>query len=68
MAIKYDYKNYMAICSEKTLQSNQKGFFMQFADHVAETAGKQWIKDVFGKLESDKDRIKIIYDHSAVSK
>ncbi|XP_017778668.1 PREDICTED: SET and MYND domain-containing protein 4-like [Nicrophorus vespilloides] len=53
---------YMSICSEKTLQSNEKGFFMQFYESVAATAGEDWIKNVFGKLKSDRERIRIIYD------
>lgn len=60
-------KDYLTRCSQKTLQTNEKGFFLQFADHVAEVAGKNWIKNVFGKLKSDRERIKIIFEYKPVS-
>ncbi|KAF5302663.1 hypothetical protein FQA39_LY19054 [Lamprigera yunnana] len=57
-------KDYLIRCSEKTLQTGQKGFFLQFADHVSDVAGSKWIKNVFGKLKSDGERIRIIYQYS----
>lgn len=68
MASKFIDKDYLLRCSEKTLQTNEKGFFLQFADHVAEVAGSNWIKNVFGKLQTDKERIRIIYQYKPVSK
>ncbi|GJQ85448.1 hypothetical protein Trydic_g23873 [Trypoxylus dichotomus] len=59
---KYHDKIYTTICSEKTLQSNEKGFFMQFVEIVAKEAGEEWIQSTFGSLKSDKERIKIIYE------
>ncbi|KAF5269624.1 hypothetical protein FQR65_LT05963 [Abscondita terminalis] len=59
-------KEYFQRCSEKTLQTNEKGFFLQFADHVADIAGSKWIKNVFGKLQSDSERIKIIYQYKPI--
>ncbi|CAH0564117.1 unnamed protein product [Brassicogethes aeneus] len=55
-------KTFMSICSEKTLQTNEKGFFLTFADLVAEKAGENWIKNVFGALKTDRERIRIIYE------
>ncbi|RZF38510.1 hypothetical protein LSTR_LSTR006105 [Laodelphax striatellus] len=43
-----------------TLQSDRKGFFLTFAENVAETAGKDWIEK-FGKLKSDEERIKYVF-------
>lgn len=62
----YKDDRYMAICSERTLQTNSKGFFMNFAQLVSENAGQQWIKHVFGKLKTDKERIRIVYSHEQV--
>ncbi|XP_025836273.1 histone-lysine N-methyltransferase ASHR1 [Agrilus planipennis] len=59
-------KDYLSRCSEKTLQSNENGFFLQFADKVEEVAGNNWINDVFGKLKSDKDRLRILYKFEPV--
>ncbi|KAJ8956664.1 hypothetical protein NQ318_014018 [Aromia moschata] len=36
---------------------------MNFAELVAENAGEDWIKTVFGKLKTDKERIRIIYNY-----
>ncbi|CAH1125912.1 unnamed protein product [Ceutorhynchus assimilis] len=52
---------YRNTCSEKTLQSNSKGFFLNFADYLANEAGDDWIRNVFGKLHTDEQRIKCIY-------
>ncbi|KAF2893355.1 hypothetical protein ILUMI_12818 [Ignelater luminosus] len=59
-------KDYLVRCSQKTLQTNEKGFFLQFANHVAEVAGKNWIKNVFGKLKTDRERIRIIFEYKPV--
>lgn len=67
MCEKYYDKNYTAICSEKTLQSNEKGFFMQFVENVVNIAGEEWIQKKFGQLKSDKERIRIIYEYEPVS-
>lgn len=58
--------NYLKNCSEKTLQTNSKGFFMNFVQIVAESAGENWIKNVFGELKTDKERLKAIYSFEKV--
>ncbi|KAI4457273.1 set and mynd domain-containing protein 4 [Holotrichia oblita] len=60
---KYEDKVYTAICSEKTLQSNEKGFFMQFVENVQEEVGQDWIQNTFGTLKSDKERIRKVYEY-----
>lgn len=60
-------EKYLKICSEKTLQTNSKGFFMDFVEIVAKNAGETWIRNVFGKLQSDKERIRLIYQSEEVS-
>ncbi|XP_075212677.1 protein-lysine N-methyltransferase SMYD4-like [Lycorma delicatula] len=47
---------YTSICSAATLQSDKKGFFQSFADHVTETAGPEWVKQ-FGSLQTDQEKI-----------
>lgn len=59
---------YRKICSEKTLQTNSKGFFLDFVEIVSEHAGDRWIKNTFGKLKTDKDRIRAIFNFEEVSK
>ncbi|EFA09316.2 SET and MYND domain-containing protein 4-like Protein [Tribolium castaneum] len=54
-------EKYLEICSEKTLQVDKEGFFLQFAKTVAENVGEKWVKNIFGKLKTDSQRIRIIY-------
>lgn len=59
-------KNYRNRCSEKTLQTNNNGFFMDFVNLVKETAGETWIQKKFGQLKTDNERIRSIYDSEEV--
>ncbi|XP_022911238.2 uncharacterized protein [Onthophagus taurus] len=54
---------YTTICSEKTLQSNDKGFFMQFVYNTLESVGDDWIENVFGSLTNDNERLRILYEY-----
>lgn len=58
--------NYQALCSEKTLQSDPKGFFMSFVEHVIASVGDVWVEEVFGKLKTDGERIRTIYEDKKV--
>lgn len=62
----FNDKVYLSICSERTLQSNEKGFFMNFVQHVVTIFGEKWIKNVFTKLTTNKQRIRIIYEYEPV--
>lgn len=57
---------YMQVCSEKTLQANSEGFFLQFADVFAKKAGEKWVNEVFGRLTTDQERIRIVYEDPKV--
>jgi hypothetical protein len=48
---------YTALCSSVTLQSNKQGFFLDFADHVTETVGSEWIDGKFAGLRTDEERL-----------
>lgn len=58
--------SYLTVCSEKTLQSDPKGFFMSFVNHVIENVGNVWIEEIFGKLKTDAERIRAIYEDKTV--
>lgn len=64
---KFEDAEYRQICSEKTLQSNSKGFFMDFTDFVVQEVGNKWIQKCFGSLRSDEERIKVLYSSKEVS-
>lgn len=64
---RFEDAEYRQICSEKTLQSNSKGFFMDFTDFVVEEVGNKWIHKIFGSLRTDEERIKVLYSSKEVS-
>lgn len=59
--------NFADRCSEKTLQSNPKGFFMSFVDGILEVAGDEWVNKVFGKVKTDAERIRLVFSDLKVS-
>ncbi|XP_066159311.1 SET and MYND domain-containing protein 4-like [Euwallacea fornicatus] len=61
-------EQFRKICSEKTLQSNSKGFFLDFYNLVAEEVGIEWIKGEFGKLKTDEERIEFVYKSKQTGK
>lgn len=57
---------YTSVCSAVTLQSHKQGFFQDYANHVSNLAGSDWL-EAFGKLKNDKDRLLICYTDKRVS-
>ncbi|XP_069700412.1 SET and MYND domain-containing protein 4-like [Periplaneta americana] len=53
---------YTARCSSVTLQSNEQGFFLDFAAQVAEAMGSEWIDSKFATLRSDEARLRACYE------
>lgn len=66
MNAQFQDNNYLALCSEKTLQSDPKGFFMSFVGHVVATVGDEWIEEVFGGLKTDGERIRALFEDKKV--
>lgn len=60
--------NYLALCSEKTLQSDPKGFFMSFVEHVVASVGDVWTEEVFGGLKTDGERIRAVFEDKKVTR
>lgn len=51
---------YRTLCSSETLRSGAKGFFRDFSETVIDEAGDTWIDKIFGRLESDEDRVRAV--------
>lgn len=51
---------YRSLCSSETLRSGSKGFFRDFSESVMDAAGETWIREIFGRINSDVDRIKLV--------
>lgn len=59
-------------CSTKTVQSNENGFFMNFYLTVVnsfkdEKDFKVWLKDAFGKCQSDSEKLQFLYNDPTIS-
>ncbi|XP_021934580.1 SET and MYND domain-containing protein 4 isoform X2 [Zootermopsis nevadensis] len=53
---------YTALCNSVTLQSNNQGFFLDFADHVTDTVDSEWINGKFALLRTDEERLRACYE------
>lgn len=65
-------KIFTSECSSRTVQANENGFFKNFYYTIVDsfkTEGewKNWLKNQFGKLESDKEKLKLLYNDPSVS-
>lgn len=61
-----DEARYAWLCSSVTLQSDKRGFFIQLAESVLESAGADWLSK-FGGLKNDKQRVIACYNDREVS-
>lgn len=52
---------YRARCSAETLQSGSKGFFRDFSEAVTDAVGDSWISKIFGKLDTDEERVRTVF-------
>lgn len=57
------------LCSTKTVQSNDEGFFNEFYKSVEEgfSDDPNWLKNVFHTKNGDLEKLKCVYEDPAVS-
>lgn len=66
--LKYKDENlYRSICDTKTLQSQQKGFFLEFANNILSKVQTNWVTNIFSKCQNDQQRIQSIFGQNQVS-
>ncbi|XP_050335522.1 SET and MYND domain-containing protein 4 [Bactrocera neohumeralis] len=58
--------SYQQICSARTVQSDQKGFFNEFFLEVKEGCSDKWLKHYFSQLKSNEARILSIFSDREV--
>ncbi|XP_053681108.1 SET and MYND domain-containing protein 4 [Anopheles nili] len=61
---------FTSLCNEKTLQSQKEGFFNEFYQSVAENftgPNARWLTEVYQKLPSDIDRLRLVYEDPVVT-
>lgn len=59
--------NYTDICSERTIFSNEKGFFGEMFDCIKSNCDAKWIENTFDSALSDMDKLKLLYEGPIVS-
>lgn len=60
-------KDYAEICSERTIFSDQQGFFGELFDVVKNCCTEKWLKTKFETLSTDADKIRLLFDEPNVS-
>jgi hypothetical protein len=65
-------KIFTSECSARTLQASDNGFFKNFYYTIVESfksddEWQNWLKNQFGKLESDEERLKLLFNDNHIS-
>lgn len=60
-------KDYREICSERTIFSDQQGFFGEMFDVVRKCCTDQWLSQKFYAATNDADKLKELFDETSVS-
>lgn len=59
---------FTSLCSSKTVQSDDSGFFHNFFCTVEEKfPTKTWLTDYYVKLPNDKEKLRVLYDDPDIS-
>jgi SET and MYND domain-containing protein 4 len=59
---------FTSLCSQKTLQAHNEGFFNLFYQSVCENfEGENWLNDVYKKLPDDRAKLLALYDDPTVA-
>lgn len=60
-------KNFTEICSERTIFSDQQGFFGEMFEVVRNCCSEKWLKTKFEASSSDGDKLRLLFDEPNVS-
>lgn len=60
-------KDYTEICSERTIFSDQQGFFGEMFEIVKNCCTKKWLKEKFEASPTDADKFRLLFDEPDVS-
>lgn len=60
-------KDFTETCSERTIFSDQQGFFGEMFDVVKKCCSDHWLKNTFNVTNCDADKLKLIFDEPDVS-
>lgn len=59
--------NFTAICSERTIFSEQQGFFGEMFEIVKNCCPQTWLKNKFEASSSDVEKLRLLFDEPNVS-
>lgn len=60
-------KDYTELCSERTIFSEQQGFFGEMFDVVKNCCTEKWLKTKFETISSDDKKFRFLFDEPNVS-
>lgn len=60
-------KDFTEICSERTIFSDQQGFFGEMFEIVKNCCTKKWLTEKFEASTTDADKLRLLYDEPNVS-
>lgn len=60
-------KNFTQLCSERTIFSEQQGFFGEMFEIVRNCCPEKWLKHKFETLSSDADKLRLLFDEPNVN-
>lgn len=67
MALMDDDPLFTSLCSSKTVQADDSGFFYNFFCTVEENfPSKTWLKDYYAKLPNDKEKLRVLYNDPSI--
>lgn len=60
-------KKLTSLCSSKTVQSEEQGFFSEFYASVLDACGNDWIENDFKNLKTDREKFLSLFDDTNVN-
>lgn len=60
-------KDFTEICSERTIFSEQQGFFGEMFEIVRNCCTQKWLQTKFDKAASDADKLRLLFDEPNIS-
>lgn len=56
---------YTKACTFRTIQSNEKGFFLELYENVRNSCSEKWLNKVFGNANQD-EKLNILFNDPAI--
>lgn len=60
-------KNFTEVCSERTIFSEQQGFFGEMFEVVKNSCTQKWLRNKFDASSNDAEKLRLLFDEPNVS-